>query len=63
MLGPHETRWVVDWLLVVVVVAVGISLLSSCVQKKQQRKEIRYPDSEDQTPPRSSYVPNLQEVV
>lgn len=46
---------------------VGCSLLSSCVQRKRKGggggKEIRYPDSKEQTCPKELHAPNQQEVV
>ena len=34
-----------------------------CTKEKQEEKEIRYPDSEDQTCPKELNAPNQQEVV
>ena len=55
MLGPQESGCCQ-------LVVVYCGLLSSHAQKKET-KEIRYPDSEDQTCPKELNAPNQQEVV
>ena len=48
--------------LLVLLMAVGLSLLNSHAQRNK-KEEIRYPDSEDQTCPKKLNPPNQQEAV